>query len=295
MLGQTLFTLGELAEARQHLETAISLYDRDFPPAFGYLTDGGVVALSYSSWTLWYLGYPDLGLKRARESVALARALSHPFSLAFAEYFLGFLYQRRDEPAPAEGTGDELLTHSLEHGLTDWLAWATILRGWAIARLGRSAEGIERIKEGLAASGLAGAALNLPYFLTLLAEALSQANRVDEALNALKDALLTAERNEDRHYESGIYRLRGELLLRRDGPNSAEARQSLNCAVAIARKQGARSLELRATTSLVRLLVKQGRRDEAHAMLAKIYNWFTEGFDTADLREARALLQELEK
>src|SRR6516164_8395846 len=133
----------------------------------------------------------------------------------------------------------------------------------------------------------------VPYWLSLLAEACGETGRCDEGLSALREALATADEHENRHYEAEMHRLKGELLVKQDDSNAAEARNCFERAVEIARRQSAKSLELRATMSLARLLAKQGRRDEARMMLAEIYNWFAEGFDTADLKEAKALLEEL--
>ena len=154
-------------------------------------------------------------------------------------------------------------------------------------------EGIALIQEGLAASRATGSELYRPYFLCLLAEACTQTGRLDEGLSALTEALAAANEHEDRHYEPEAHRLKGELLLKQNDSNAVEAQSCFERAIRIARKQSAKSLELRATMSLARLLAKEGRRDEAHAMLADIYNWFTEGFDTADLKNAKALLEEL--
>ncbi len=150
-----------------------------------------------------------------------------------------------------------------------------------------------QIQEGLAASRATGAELWRPYFLCLLAEACMETGRLDDGLSALTEALAAADEHEIRHYEAENHRLRGELLLRQNNSNASEAQSCFQRAVEMARKQSAKSLELRATTSLARLLDKQRRRDEARTMLAKIYGWFTEGFDTADLKDAKALLDEL--
>ena len=138
-----------------------------------------------------------------------------------------------------------------------------------------------------------GTEVLLPHALCLLAEAYGEAGRLDDGLSALTEALAAAEEHEIRQYEAETHRLKGELLLKQDHSNVAEAQTCFQRAVEIARKQSAKSLELRATTSLARLLAKQGQRDEARTMLAEIYGWFTEGFDTADLKDAKALLDEL--
>jgi predicted ATPase len=313
-LGNTLSYMGELLLAREHLEMAISLYDRERhrPLAFLYAgIDAGVACLSIAAWTLWHLGYPDQALKRSNEALELAQALSHPSSLVFADYFFGVLRQFRGEVCAAQETAEGLIALSAEHGLPDWLAWATALRGWAMAEQGCNEEGIAQIQEGLAASRATGAELLRPYHLCLLAEACTETGRLDDGLSALTEALTAADEHEIRHYEPEMHRLKGELLLRRQAEpngaeqtsppvahrtvdsNIAEAQSCFQRAIEIALKQSAKSLELRATTSLARLLATQGRRDEARTMLSEIYGWFTEGFDTADLKDAKALLEEL--
>jgi predicted ATPase len=292
--GITSYWMGELLPAREHLEMAISLYDperhRQFAVRYGGF-DAGVNCLSHAAWILWDLGYPDQALKRGNEALALAQG--HPFRLAFAEYFVGVLRQVRREARAAQETAEALMALAAERGLTYYLARATTLRGWAMAEQGRNEEGIALIQEGLAAIRAIGAELWRSYFLGLLAEACREAGRLDDGLNALTEALAAADEREERNYEAEMRRLKGELLLTQNDSNAVEAQSCFERAIEIARKQSAKSLELRATMSLARLLAKQGRRDEARAMLAQIYGWFTEGFDTADLKDAKALLDEL--
>jgi predicted ATPase len=223
----------------------------------------------------------------------LAQALSHPFDLAFAECFAGIILRQSRQAARAAQQAESVITLSAERGFTQYLAWATSLRGSAIAKQGRNQEGIAQLQEGLAASRAAGAELWRPYFLCSLAEACMETGRFDDGLNALTEALAFADENEVGFSRAEIHRLRGELRLRLNDSNTAEAQSCYERAIEIAHHQSAKSLELRATISLARLLNKQGNRDEARAMLAEIYNWFTEGFDTADLKDAQALLDEL--
>ncbi len=170
---------------------------------------------------------------------------------------------------------------------------ATGLRGLAMAKEGHKEEGIAQIQEGLAGYRATGAELYRPYFLCLLAEACMETGRFYDGLSALTEALIAADEHENRSFEAEMHRLKGELLLRQDNSNVLEAQSCFDRAIEIAQKQSAKSWELRATMGLARLLAKQGRRDEARTMLADIYGWFTEGFDTADLIDAKALLEEL--
>jgi predicted ATPase len=295
--GSTSLYMGHLLTARERIELAISLYDpkRHRPNAFRYGgTDHEVAGLSTASRTLWLLGYPDQALERGNEALALAQGLSQPHSLAFAKIFVGFLHQvRGDVPAAQENT-ESLIALCAEYGLTNWLAHATMFRGWAMAEQGRTQEGIAQIQEALANTHAPGwSEIYRSYYLSLLAEACGEAGRLDEGLSALTEALASADEHENRHYEAEMHRLKGELLLKQDDSNAAAAQNCFERAVEIARRQSAKSLELRATMSLARLLAKEGRREEARVTLAEIYNWFTEGFDTADLKNAKALLDEL--
>jgi predicted ATPase len=330
--GSTSYFMGEFLPAREHFEIAISIYDPDHhrPLAFRYGgADAGVRCLSYAAWTLWQLGYPDQALKRGTEARALAQALSHPFGLAWAEVFVDVLRQLRGEVRATQETAERLSVLSAEHGLADFSAFATILHGWAMVEQERNEEGIAKIREGLAATRATGAELVSAYFLCLLAEACMDTGHLDDALSALTDAMAAADENEDRFFEAETHRLKGELLLKRHAKeigvdltdeatrsaqrsrrpqhkksnllvtqrnadsNAAQAQNCFERAIEVARKQSAKSLELRATTSLARLLNNQGRRVEARAMLADIYGWFTEGFDTADLIAAKVLIDQL--
>jgi len=180
-----------------------------------------------------------------------------------------------------------------ERQFSIFLAYGTGLRGWAVAAQGSTEEGIAQIHQSMAALRATGTELARPRDLCLLAEAYIKTSRFEEALAALMEALAVADGNEIHFYEAETYRLKGELLLRQSDPNAAEAQKNFERAIEVARKQNAKSFELRATTSLAGLVASQGHRDEARTMLADIYGWFTEGFDTADLKDAKALLEEL--
>jgi predicted ATPase len=203
------------------------------------------------------------------------------------------LHRRRREARAARETAERLMALSTEHGFIFWLAVANILPGWAMAEQGCNQEAIAQIQEGLAAHRAAGAEVERPENLSLLAEACMKTGRLNDGLSALTEALAAADEHENRSYEAETHRLKGELLLKQHDSNVAEAESCFQRAIEIARNQSAKSWELRATMSLARLLAKQGRRDEARTMLAEIYNWFTEGFDTADLKDGEVLLDEL--
>jgi predicted ATPase len=292
--GATSYWMGKFLPAREYLESAITLYDpeRNRPLIYSYGYDAGVASLSYAAWTLWLLGYSDQALKRSYEALALAQRLSHPLNLAHAELFVGVLRQYRREVRAAQENAESVIAHTAEHRLTDYWAWATGLRGWAMAQQGRSEEGIAQLREGLAGFSTTEALLR-PYFLCLLAEASTETGRFDDGLNSLTEALAVSDEHDLRFYEAETHRLKGELLLKQDDSNAAEAQSCFERAIEISRIQSAKSLELRATMSLARLVRSTARRDEARAMLAEIYGWFTEGFDTPALNEAKTLLDEL--
>ncbi|MGH7840711.1 MAG: hypothetical protein ACREQT_04250, partial [Candidatus Binataceae bacterium] len=203
--------------------------------------------------------------------------------------------QSRREAAAAQESAERNAALGKEHGFADALVYTNIQYGWSIAKQRRSDEGIELIRQGLAALGATGTNLGRPYWLSHLADIYLDKGRFAEGLDVVAEALTLGEQNEDLQLAAELQRLRGELLHRRDESGITEARKCFERAVEIARGQGAKSFELRATTSLARLLASQGRRDEARAMLSEIYNWFTEGFDTVDLKEAKALLDELRR
>jgi predicted ATPase len=288
--------MGDLRRAKEYYEMASSIYDPERHPPLAFLyggTDAEVACRSYQAWTLWQLGYPDEALKRGNQALTWAQGLSQPHSLAVGEFFLGLLYQYRREPRAVQEIAERAIRLCTEHGLNDYLAQVITLRGWAIASQGRHQEGIGQIEQGLAMSRATGAELRRPYFLCLLAQARMGSGCLDDGLSALNEALAVTEQNQNRVHEAEIHRVKGELLLQRNILTAPEAQRCFERAVATARKQNGKSLELRATTSLARLLDKQGHRDAARTMLAQIYNWFTEGFDTADLKEAKALLDEV--
>ncbi len=289
--GHISYGLGEFLRSREHEELVISIYNPDLhrPYAFQYL-----YCLCGLSWTMWQLGYADQALKRSNEALAIAQTLSDPMSLALAQTFAGALRQYRGEEPEAQRHAETTITLCFENGLPNFFDYSTILSGRVMVHNGHNQEGTEQIQKGLAALHESGAEFRKPYFLCLLADACLGANHYDQGLSALQEAQAASDKNEDRSHEPDIHRLEGELLLRRDSSNASRAQTCFERAIEIARKQSAKSLEqLRATMPLARLLSKQGKRDEARAMLADIYNWFTEGFDTADLKDAKALLDEL--
>jgi predicted ATPase/class 3 adenylate cyclase len=294
-LGVTWFSLGALPTARLHLEEGIAHYTPDQRRAsvFRMGHDPGVGCRTFAAMTLWLLGYPEQALAHIHAALALAHELSHPYSLAFAQSMVAMGYQlRRDVPAVHE-QADASVAISIEQDFLLWAALGTSLRGWALAMQGQGEEGMRQVRQGLATWRATGAAVHIPYFCTVLAEVCDHLGHPEDGLQALAEAHTLVEQHDQRWWEAEVYRLQSVLLLRQPGTPQAEAEAWLQRALDVARRQHAKSLELRAALSLSRLWQQQGKRDEARQLLAPIYGWFTEGFDTADLQEAKALLQEL--
>ena len=292
-LGQSLFYLGEFAPARHHCAHAIALYD---PEAHGgnvlrYGSNSRVVSTSYEAWALWFLGHPDQSMMRGEAALTLARELGHPFTLAQTLADTMYLHPLRGEVGRTREAAEETISCADEYGFPYWSSIATIHLGWALAMGDGGETGLERMGAGLAAYRRTGATLALPWFLGMLAEAQRSAGRCEAAAQTLDDALAMVERTSERFYGAELHRLRGLLLAEQGADEDAETH--LTRALSIAHEQQARGWSLRAATSLAQLWVEQGRRIEAHDLLTPVYGWFTEGFGTADLKEAKALLDQL--
>lgn len=294
-LGVTWCHLGAFAAAHPHLAQGIALNDSQQrrTAAFLYGDDSGVVCHSYAGWTLWSLGYPAQGLARNDEAVTLAQQRAHPFSLGFAWVCAALFHQLRREVRAAQACAEAAISLAQAQGFAHWMAGGAILHGWALAHQGQAQEGIAQLHQGMMAWRAIGAELARPYFLALLAEAQGMMGQPEAGRMVLAEALTLAATTGERWYEAELYRLKGALLLQQSSDNQAEVEHCFHHALAIAQNQQAKSLELRAATSLARLWQQQGKRAEAHELLAPIYGWFTEGFDTDDLQEAKALLAEL--
>jgi hypothetical protein len=273
-VGTALFYLGAVAEASAHMPQDIALYD-------------------LGAWTLWCLGYPDQALARNHAAVTLAQQVAHPFSLSYALMCAAVFHQFRREGHAAQERAEAAISLATEQGFPYWRAVSALLRGWALVQQGQTKAGIEQIHWDLTALRATGAEAMRPYFLALLAEAYGIMGQPEAGLTALAEALVHVEHTGERYYEAEIHRLKGELLLQQSSDNQAEAETCFHHALNIACNQQAKSFELRTATSLARLWHQQGKRQEAYDLLAPVYNWFIEGFDTADLQDAKALLDEL--
>jgi predicted ATPase len=286
---------GEIRDAKVHADAGLDLYDevRHARHRFLYLGhDPAVCALSHKAILQWLLGCPTQGLRSEREAIELARRLQHAPSLAHALWFVCQAQVVRNDAAAAMNTATELLTLSEEHGLPQTRATALVYIGWAIGQTKNVAQGVQYLEKGLAAFNQLGLRSNLCLAICLLAETHFTGGRYESSIDQVNRAITTSSELGDRWCLSLIYMTHARLL-QQASPNADAAEASLRKALEVAGLQCAKGWELRAATSLARLLRDQGKRDEARDLLAPVYGWFTEGFDTRDLKEAKALLDAL--
>jgi class 3 adenylate cyclase/predicted ATPase len=296
-LGQLLYHVGAFTPARIHLEQAITLSapQRHVPP---YTTSGtgtrnhGVSCRALVARVLWVLGYPDQAVQRCQEALTMAHALARPYDLADVLLHSVYLHSHCGEWQIAQAYVEAALALATEHGFPFYEARGALYRGAVLAAQAQGEEGIALMYQGLAALRATGTAVGMPAFLTRLAAAYGQVGQIKEGLHVLTEARAMVHTTGERHYEAEMHRLHGELLLRQTVPDAPQAEVCFQQALDVARRQQARSWELRAATSLSRLWQHQGKRAEAHQLLADVYGWFTEGFDTPDLQEAKVLLEE---
>jgi predicted ATPase len=318
-LGVTLLFLGEVAAARRHCEQSVAHYDaqqhRSLAIEYGH--DPAVSALANEAQALWLLGYPEQALRQSQASVTLAHRLAHPFSLTFALTVVTVVHQYRREWDQTQEQAEAAIALATEQGFPHWIAQCTIYRGWALAEHGHAA-GIDQMRWGIAAMRDIGSEVVQSHFLCMLAEAYLKDGQVEEGLATVAEALAFVDRTEERFYEAELWRMKGMLTLQLKVESGEwkveEAEACFLRAIEIAKRQQAKSLELRATMSLARLWQQQALEQrakseevragnaehetraklaDAHKLLSDVYNWFTEGFDTKDLQEAKTLLNEL--
>ena len=293
--GYNCFFRGDLKLAREHLEQGMSFYDAQqhnfWISRWG--EDPGIVGLGFGSLSLWSLGFPDKALAWSSEELALASKTTHPFSLAFSLWIAARLHQARREVEAVEERVKTLMEVSTEQGFLAWLGHGTILRGWALCMRGQGEEGIAQMQQGLAAELTAGANLHRTHYLALLAEAYGALGKHEDGLTTINDAIAIAAKTGEGYSEPELHRVKGVLLLQQSARDEREAEARFRQAIDLARGRSAKSLELRAATSLGRLWQSQGKTADAQRMLGETYAWFTDGFGTTDLQEAKALLEAL--
>ncbi len=305
LLGALFLSIGEFVTAREHLEQAIALYDprehRFMASLYG--DDPGVTCHCFAAMSLWFLGYPDQALTNVQKALAVAKETGSPYCETFALDFVTWIHVLRREERSAQASVDALMRIAPEQGFQFLLADNQVLHGWILAAQGMEAEGLQQVRSAIAAYEATGAVMSRPAHLVLLAKACGKAGQAKEGLAALARARAIAGHTGEWTYEAELHRLQGELTLDRSHRTArkrpvatqvtAKAEAYFQEAIEVARRQRAKSLELRAVTSLSRLWQQRGKRRQAHQMLGEIYGRFTEGFDTPDLRDARGLLAEL--
>jgi adenylate cyclase len=292
-LAVTSLSIGDPAGTREHMEQGVALYDqeRHKSHALFYGRDPGVACRAFGAIGLWLLGYPDQAAERSRQAVARGSELRQPSTLVLALHFAAVLRLYRREVQAVQENAEAAMEMSMEQGFSSWLANSQIMRGWALVQNGESASGIAQLRQGVNVLKAAEGEKSITYFISLLAEALGKLGQTEEALVTVSEAI--GHDTGERFHWAELHRLRGELLLRQQVAEVAsfEAENCFCQALSIARRQQAKSLELRAAMSLTRLYQQQDREAEARPMLAECYGWFTEGFDTPDLKEAKGLLE----
>jgi predicted ATPase len=291
-LGPAHAYVGDWATAGTHFEQAIACYDARQHRSHAFLYGGHdpcVCCMSHAAQSLWMLGYPEQALQRGQEALALARELRHPTSLAQTQVLVAVLHQLRRNVSATLELAEELQELAADQGLLFYSAGASVLRGWALLERGRIEEGMAQIRQGFETGGPTRAHWRA-HSLAMLAQAWGKEGNFTEGLAVLATALKEVDATGIRFYEPELHRLKGEFMLALDPENPTQAEACFHQAAAIARRHQAKSLELRSTMGLARLWQRQGRRDEARAALAAVYDTFTEGFTTPDLVDAAAQL-----
>ena len=295
VMANTLFYLGELTETRSHLDQGMALDDAVVDGVIEQLpvADPRPMGLAYAALTLWLLGFPEQALPRSRESVTRAHAQASSFALTVGLELAALFHVLRREVQPTHERAEAALTLVTEMGVTLPLMWSPIHQGWALGEQGHIEEGIALLKKGLSGWREAGQLAWVPFYLGLLAELYGKARQIEAALSVLAEARELVTQRGECWSDAELYRLEGGLLLQQSPDAHQEAEACFLKAIEIAQKQSAKSWELRAATSLAKLWQQQGKTTEARDLLAPVYDWFTEGFDTADLKDAKALLDQL--
>ena len=286
---------GDFLDVRDHSRQGLALYDPDQQRAriAAYNQNPGIICGYLNALADWVLGCPDQANRAMDKAVAHAKELQHPYSIGMMLLFAAQLSQLRREPVAARLRAEEAMAISVEHGLHAVALWCLLPRGWASAQQGDVPAGIADIREAMDRRRAFGIGAVWPWFLVLLADACGALGQCEAGLAATDEALHWVQTNDERLYEAEVHRTKGELLLRQEIPDRTHAESCFERALAVARDAHAKSWELRAATSLARMWAEEGRAAEARALLSPVYQWFTEGFDTADLQDAEALLEQL--
>jgi predicted ATPase len=294
-MGVSLLCTGAIAEAQSHLDLGISLYDpsehRQLATRFG--VDAGVSILSYRSWALWMLGYPEAAITDVERALKGARDIGHAAVLMYALGHASFTYMWEGNHPAARVLLDELAALADEKSAAQWRAFAILVQGWIFGVSGRTADALQMITAGINAWRSPGATVYLPLHLSHLTRAYAELGQFADAQRCVGEAITAIETSKERWYEAEVHRIAGEIALKSPEPDAGKGEGYFEHALTVARQQQAKSWELRAAMSMARLWCDQGKRKEALDLLAPVYGWFTEGHDTLDLKEAKALLEEL--
>jgi predicted ATPase len=294
LMGNSLLLTGDIAEGRGHLDQAIALYDpaEHRPLATRFGQDVGVSSLSYRSQALWVLGYPDAARVDMDHALKNAREIGQAATLMLALAYAGLIFFRCRDHTEAIARAEELFALAEEKGSAYWKALALMEKGCALTLKGQASDVIEMLISGIAAWRTTGATFRMPERLSYLTIAYAEFGQCDHAWRCIGEAMTAVETAKEKWCEAEVHRIAGEIALKAPQPDAAKAEACFERALAVARQQQAKSWELRAAMSMARVWRDQGKRQQARELLAPIYNWFTEGFDTRDLKEAKALLEE---
>jgi predicted ATPase len=293
--GFCLLCTGDIAQSRAHLDRAITLYDpaEHRPLATRFGADTGVAVLSFRSLALWVLGYFQVALADTKHALRDAREIGQAASLMFALSVISLTHVLGGNYEAANAEADELFALADEKGALLWKAFGMINQGCVLALTGKASDAVQMITSGLTAFRSTGATVWGPLYLSYLARAYAELGQFDDAWRCIGEAMTAVETTKETWCEAEINRTAGEIALKSPEPDAAKAEAYFERAPAVARKQQAESWELRAAMSMARLWRVQGKPQQARELLAPVYGWFTEGFDTLDLKEAKALLDEL--
>ena len=294
-MGMSLVATGDIAEGRAHYDQGVMLYDPAVHRALATRTgqDAGVSILCQRSVALWLLGYPDAALADVKQALQEARDIGQAMTLMFPLFWTSLTQICCGNFATATKEHDELIALADEKGSLFWKAYCTSIQGCLFALTGKASDAVQTINAGIAACRSTGASVLTPLSLSYLAKAYAELGQFDDAWRCIADAKSTVETTGERWCEAEVYRVNGEIALMSPEQDVPQAETHFQRALAVARQQQAKSWELRAAMSLARLWRDQGKVQQARELLAPVYGWFTEGFDTRDLKEAKALLEEL--
>jgi predicted ATPase len=295
VMGISLLQTGDITESRKHFDRATALYDpaEHRPLAARFSVDARVSILSFRAWALWFLGYPEAALVDADHALKYAREIGQAATLMVALHHASFTNIHCGNYGAANAEASELVSLTDEKGAKQWKAGGMLVRAWHFAVTGKTSEAVQVLTSGITAWRSTGSTVFMPWFLSLLARAYAGLSQFYDAWRCIGEAITAVETTKEKWCEAEVHRVAGEIALLSQEPDTAKAEAYFEHALSVARQQQAKSWELRTATSMAQLWRDQRKRDEARELLAPVYGWFTEGFDTLDLKEAKALLDEL--